>query len=267
MEFILREIHKTGSFGWLYLANLFLGFHFFVVSYVHSSFLSTFMSQAQMAYLYAAASALSLLALSITSSLLSRVGNYLTGVTAALFDLGALIGLAYFTDPGLLVVCFALHYFLVPVILFTLDVYVESNTTSEDSTGNTRGLFLLVATVSSLFGPVLAGALAGASADYGRVYLASAWFLVPFILILLIKFRQFADPVYQPFSFLKTLAGVLRDGDVFHIAMAQFLMRLYFAWMVHWLLVARYRRRALHYAVALRVRGVASRHHRGPVAR
>jgi len=232
MEFILRQIHKAGVFGWLYVANLALGFHFFSVQFLNSSFLSTFIPEREVGLLFAVSAVLALIALSIVTLILARIGNYRTVLIASLLDLVAVLGLAFSHNPGILVVCFAAYSLLIPVMLFTLDVFLESGMTDEESTGNTRGIFLSLGTLAALLAPVLGGYIAGEEAQYQYVYLVSSLFLLPFIAILITKYQDFADPVYQVFSPVRTLVTVLRDGNVFHIAAAQFLMRFFFSWMV-----------------------------------
>lgn len=235
MEFILRQIHNAGSFSWLYLANLFLGFHFFSVQYVHSSFLSEFLSEAQIGLLYTMAAGLTLVSVAATGLVLSRYGNYKVALVGACISLFAMLGLATTSDPGLRVVFFALHTLIVPVILFTLDVYLENYTKDENNTGNSRGIFLSIATLAALFSPVLAGQLLGDTSAYQRVYMVSALFILPFLIILMTHLRTFKDPIYRIFNPFRTFMSVVRDGDTFHIAMAQFLLRFYFAWMVIYL--------------------------------
>jgi len=235
MEFILRNIHRAGVFGWLYMANLFLGFHFFTVHYINSSFLSGFVPESQVGLLFASANALAVLALGAATIFLNKFGNYHTALVAGGLDFAAVLGLATLTDPGWLLVCFALHTLLVVVLIFTLDVFLENETLDEANTGNVRGIFLSVATLASLFGPMLAGYLAGVENNYQYVYLASALFLVPFVGILMKEFATFKDPHYPSFAPMRTFVTLCKDGNVFHIAVAQFLMRFYFAWMVVYL--------------------------------
>jgi len=235
MEFILRQVHKAGVFGWLYVLNLFLGFHFFSVHYIHSSYLSTFFTTTQVGILYTVSAALGLLMLGSVALFLTRYGNYQTALIAVSLDYLAVLGMATNNHPGIAAVLFGLHTLLVPVVLFSLDVFLERETKDESHTGNTRGIFLSVATLAALCAPALSGFLTGTDNEYQRVYMASALFLVPFIVILMWRFRGFVDQPYRLTSPFKTLLAVLHDGDLLHIGVCQFLMRFYFAWSVIYL--------------------------------
>lgn len=235
MEFILRQVHKAGVFGWLYVLNLFLGFHLFSLQYIHSSYLSTYFSTTQVGILYTVSAGMGLLMLAIVARFLAEFGNYRTALVAATLDYLAIICMATTTHPGLAAVLFAVHNLLGPIILFSLDIFLERETKDESHTGNTRGIFLSIATLAALCAPALSGLLAGPENEYHRVYLASAFFLIPFIIILVWRFRGFADQTYRVTSPFKTLFAVLHDGDLLHIGVCQFLLRFYFAWSVIYL--------------------------------
>jgi MFS family permease len=235
MEFILRNIHKARAFGWLYVANLFVGFHFSSIEFINSSFLLSFMSRNEMGTLIAVSSALAVLALSLTTRMLARWGVYHTVLTAAVIDFGAVVGLATLARPNVLVVCFTLHILLFPILLFGLDVLLENRAVDETETGNVRGIFLTIGMLASLFSPMIAGLLVGTEGVYSRVYLLSALFLVPFVGVLFAHARDFVDPVYRLFSPFATLRRVIADRDILSIATGQFLMRFFFSWMVVYL--------------------------------
>jgi MFS family permease len=203
--------------------------------YINSSFLAEFMPESQVGFLFAAASALGVIALGAATVFLNRFGNYNTALVAAALDFAAVVGLATLSEPGLLVVCFAVHFLLVAVLMFTLDIFLENKTTDEGNTGNVRGIFLSMATLAAMLAPVIAGYLAGDANRYEFVYIASAAYLVPFIIILMRHFHGFVDPHYPTLAPVRTFIKLLRDGNVFHIAVGQFLMRFYFAWMVVYL--------------------------------
>ncbi len=228
----MRQMRQVRSFGWLYFANLMVGFHFYSVQFINSNFLSTFLDTASVGILYTVASALGLLMVGSSGLFLSIFGNVRTALLFTVLDLCAMTTLAVTSDPGLLVVAFCVHTCLVPVVLFTLDVFLEREITDETTTGNVRGLFLSVATIAALFAPVVAGHLAGEEGAYARVYAFSALFLLPLLCVLVYRFRSFTDSSYRVFSPLRTLRAVIRNPDIGRIASAQFLMRFFFAWNV-----------------------------------
>lgn len=235
MEHILRRFHKAGIISWLYVIALFHAFHFFGIHYIDSSFLEQFLSQSDVGVMYAASSLLTLVVLASSVLFLSRFGNYYTALFATTLNFLASLGLALVSDIGWIFVLFVLHAMLMPLTLFCLDVFLESYTEDENTTGSIRGIFLTVAVVASLFSPLISGILVGEEAEYGNAYLMSALYLIPVILLLIVRFRTFVDPRYEILSVSKMFRVLCTNKNIFHISSAQFLLRFYFSWMVVYL--------------------------------
>jgi MFS family permease len=232
MEYVLRKFHRLGVFGGLYLMSLLFGFHYFGIHYINSSVLEGHISQTQVGFIFAVSSALSILTLGAASLFLKVLGNYNTALIATALNFSAMCGLAVSQDLGLILVFFALHTIAAPLTLFSFDVFLESSTKDESSTGRIRTLFLSMGLIASLFSPALSGLIAGDHALYQNVYLMSALFLLPVVVILHEQFRTFVDPVYEVLSVPRMLRSVWGNRDLFHVTMAQFLMWFFFSWYV-----------------------------------
>lgn len=235
MEYILRRIHKAGIFGWLYVLTLFHAFHFFAIHYVHSSFLEQFLSQTGVGFMFAASSALSLVVLFSVAIFLAKFGNYRVILFSVLLDFAVSLGLAYTHNIGWLFVFFVMNMVLVPVTLFCLDIFLENYTRDENTTGAIRGTFLSISNFASLIAPIISGWILGPESLFGKVYLIGALYLVPVAFILVARFRNFVDPVYDVLSPQKMLNLLRTDKNILNISSAQFLLRFYFSWMVVYL--------------------------------
>jgi len=228
----MRKVHQAGVFGWIYLANLLVAFHYFTLQFVHSSFFENIIPTKTIGILFAGSSLLSLFAYVYATRILARLGTYQTTFFVAVFDFFACIGLSFLFNPILLIACFVAHTVLVGFLILCLDVFLETDSKKiRSDTGNVRGIFLTVATLASLFSPVIAGTLISTKDAYHLVYLVSGLFLVPFLAILVLKFRTFVDPVYHIFSLQGITRALHMNPNVLHIAWGQFLLRLYFSWM------------------------------------
>lgn len=235
MEYILRKFNHVGVFGWLYVISLFFGFSYFGVHYINSSYLERHLSQSDVGLLFAISSALSVLVLGTITFILRRIGNYYVALTAAGGSIAALLGLSYTEDIGLTFVCFTLFTVLSQTTLFTFDVFLESNTKDENTTGSVRGIFLSMGLLAALFSPAIAGFLAGDTAMYEYAYLASAIYIIPVLLILVLRFRTFTDPPYHVLSIPRTVRTLWHNRNLLHISVAQFLLRFFFSWYVVYL--------------------------------
>jgi len=235
MEFILRKVQKAGVFGWLYAASLFHAFHFFSIHYINSSFLERYVSQSDVGLVIAVSSALTVLTVLTTTVFLAVFGNYRTAIAATFVNFLVSLGLGFSGDVGWLFVFFAVHTIMIPVTLFTLDVFLESNTQDENTTGSVRGIFLSMGMIAALVAPTLSGMLAGDENKYEYAYIASALFLIPVLIILIARFRTFEDPRYEILSPGKMVSALFHNRNLFHVSMAQFLMRFFFSWYVVYL--------------------------------
>ena len=236
MEYILRRAHKAGIFGWLYVMTLFHAFHFFSIHFVNSSFLEgLFGNQTDVGLMVAASNALTLLVLISVVVFLKQLGNYQTALLVTSINLIASLGLACVSDTGWLFVFYVLHTTMLPVTLFCLDVFLESYTKDESSTGAVRGVFLSMSITAALFAPVITGWIMGDAAVYRYAYLSSVLYLIPTLFILVFRFRKFEDPEYDVLSVPDMVRALKNNRDIFHVSSAQFFLRFYFSWMVVYL--------------------------------
>ena len=236
MEFILRKIHKAGSLSWLYLANLFVGLHYFTLQFVNSSFFSTYLGTDAVGIVFSLAALLTLLTLMEGPRFFAHIGVYKTARTAALLDLMATAGIVVVSHETLLVLFFVMHTVAMGIILLCLDLYLEQqNQGDTEEIGNVRGLFLTVATLAALGAQLLTGLLASSDPSYRTVYFTSMLFVIPFLAILVAQLRTCTYDPHHAYSFIATIRTLRRNSDIFHSGVAQFLLRFYFSWMTIYL--------------------------------
>ena len=232
MEYILRHIQRQGIFGWLYFANLFYGLHFYAVLYINSSFLERHLSQSEVGFVFAVSSLLAVFTLASAPLFLRKIGNYNMALLVTGMNLSAVLGLSFVTELGWILVLFAIHTMLLSLTLLSFDIFIESNTTDENTTGSVRGIFLSMGLIAALFSPFIASRIAGEGAQYELVYFIAGLYLVPIVLILSLRFKNFLDPVYQALSPRKMMRAVWHNENIWRISMAQFLMRFFLSWYV-----------------------------------
>jgi MFS family permease len=232
---MLQTTKQTKVFKWLFVSAFFNGLNIFAVQYINSSFLERYLNKTDVAFLFAVSSLLSLALLSISVIFLLKFGNYRTILTATILNLFAIIGLSVSTNPGLLFVFFVANSALVPLILFSFDVFLESYTKNEETTGSVRGFLLTTMTLSALLSPFISGMIAGKTSAYSKVYLLSAFYLLPVIFILITKFKNFTDSKYEFLSVKKIFLRFKNDKNFLNISVISFLLSFYFSWMVIYL--------------------------------
>lgn len=216
----------------VYLANLFLSFHYFTTVYVNSSFLETYIPTSTISAIYILASVLNIAIFIYVSTFLRAFGNFRLTLIFAFLDLLAVFGLAFTTNISYILPLFVLHQALVPMILFNLDIFLEHCTKDESVTGETRGIFLTVTNLALVLSPLLLAWLNIGDFDFSKAYLLSGMFLVPVVLIILISMRQFHDLPYHPFNLKYELKTFWQNRNLGCVLVVNFILQLFYSFMV-----------------------------------
>jgi MFS family permease len=211
-----------------------LSFHWSLVIYVNSTYLEQFVTAKTVGVLYMLGTLLTLFAFLHATPLLSKFGNRQLTILLTIVEIGALFGMAFSDSLYIVMPLFILHQAVVPLILFTLDIFMEDLIgVKEDATGERRGLFLTITSLMGALASLGAGKLLGAGVpNFALVYILSAGFLLPFLYIIIKRFRGFKDPQYPSFQIIEGIKTFWRYKDVRNVFCAHFLLQLFFAFMV-----------------------------------
>lgn len=231
MEGFVTLLRHRKRLLYIYAATFFLSFHYYVTAYVNSSFLSQFVTEETLSFLYVAGSLISILGLVFFTPLLRIVGNYRLLIFLVIAELAALLSLSFLHSPALLLIAFVFHQAIPVLILFTLDVFLENTNHSESKTGKLRGIFLTIINSALVISPLIMSALITDS-NFSLVYLFSAFSLLPLLFIGFFKFSHFPEPSYRPFHILKTARSFFAEKNLRSVFAANLLLQLFYAWMV-----------------------------------
>jgi len=219
-----REFRLLYTMGFVFAMSLALPL------YINSSFLGQYAPERLVGVLYTAGSVITLFALAVIPRVLSRFGNYRTIATIATMEAVLLLGLAFFTSFPVIAAIFVLYSAFLSLIFFNFDVFLETYS-SESRTGRIRGTFLTSLNLAILVSPLIAGLIL-TNGDYWKVYVLAAVLTTVLVLLLFSNFKHFKDPAYDHVPFWGTFRQMWRDGDMYHIFVANLLLRFFFAWMV-----------------------------------
>ncbi len=216
----------------VYLANLFLGFHYYLILYINSNFLSKYLSDQKLNIIYTLGAIFSILFL----FLLPRVLNILNAKFVVLFitfvEFVSILGLSIFNSTNPIVIFFVIYQAIGMLILYCLDLFLESQIKDEKNTGFARALFLTALNVTILISLLVVSKVAGSSLKI--MYLLSAATLLPFSLIVFYKFDKHIhkNKVFK----LRDIIDFLRDDkDTLRILSINFILQLFYAVMVIYL--------------------------------
>lgn len=228
---MLKEIiFIARPFATIYLIVFLFSLHIALPLYINSSYLSVFISENLVGVLYTIAAFIILFSLTVLPNILSVLGNFRTIHLLLFVQMGMFLILGTTESAILIIFAFIVAQALVTLILFNIDVFLESYST-DATTGEIRGVFLVALNLAFLLGPLLAGIIVSDS-DFGRVYLVSAALLLPIIYLVATRLSAFKDPEYDRHPFFQTVKKVWKSSDLRHVLISNLLMRFFFSWMV-----------------------------------
>ncbi len=225
---------RVRNFKVLYSAMILLSLHWSVVIYINSSYLEQYLTDTTVGFLYTVSALLTIFFFLTMSQLLNRTGKHLLTLTLAILECLTLIGLALATTPLLLMPLFIVHLTVVPLILFNLDIYMEELIgDDEHGTGGKRGILLTIMSLAGACAPLLSGYLIGeGEPQFAHAYFASALLMVPFIMIIMWRFKAFEDTKYPSIAVIEGFKQFWVRKNLRSVFIAHFTLQLFFAWMV-----------------------------------
>ncbi|MES2225467.1 MAG: MFS transporter [Patescibacteria group bacterium] len=214
----------------IYVSNLLVSFHYFLVIYITSTFLSAYVNAERLSLLYIIGSIVSVGLFSFFASAVQRIGNYRLILIYIALEALALLGLG-FGRGHVVIAAFVLFIAVSPVIYLNLDIFLEKSIKDEGATGGIRGMFLSMQNITQVLCPFLVGFLLIAN-EYWRVYTISLAFLFAAVITIVGYLRKFDDARYHPRTLWQSALYVFKHQTLYHVVVAQFLLRFFYAWMV-----------------------------------
>jgi len=229
-----RKAHLGARFGVVYLAMLVLSLHWAVVTYINSTYLHDFITEKTIGILYMVGSTITILAFLFISRILRDIGNYHLTIGLAISEIIVLVGMAIGNDVRIIIPLFIIHHAIVPLLLFNLDVFLESFIgNQEEHTGGKRGLLLTIMSLAGAFAPLATGFLLGGNEPrFYLAYVTGALLMLPFVYLIFKNLKTFKDPAYTHVEVLAALRRFWVHKDLRFVFLAHFLLQLFFAWMV-----------------------------------
>lgn len=220
---------KTNSLLSVYLLGFLFAFHTALPTYINSSFLNTFMTEKLVGNIYILASFFAIICFLIMPFILKRLGNYRTALFLVIFELITLLGLFFLTSAVWLVILFTLNLIVIPLIYFSTDIFLEGYS-SNQATGRIRGIYLTAVNLAWAISPLVSGLIL-VNGNYAQIYLASFIFLVPVLLILIIKLHCFKDSKYEATPVWQTIKVIWSNINLRNIFFVNWLLFFFYSWM------------------------------------
>jgi len=230
MDKILSPFRQSKLLNTLFLSNIFVSFHYALIIYINSTYLSNFFSETQVSALYIIGAIINTFLLLNASKILEKIGNYRFVVYVIIIEFFSTIGMVASATPFLIGLYFLTHTIAISLIYFNMDIFVESLCKSEGQTGSIRATYLTMANLTIVFAPIVVAFLL-TSNIYAYVYLASATSLLP-LYHLIKKFKKLELKVIRHIRIKETLTEYIKNKDLYNIFISNFLLQLFYAFMV-----------------------------------
>jgi MFS family permease len=213
----------------LFVGNFFFSVFIALTVYILIPFLSAFMPEAYTGLVIALAGLIAVTLFPFLPRLVTRYGAQQIALVFAIIEMIALLALA--VAPGaiagtlLIIVVMALQ----PLISYELDLLLEAATTDRNTVGRVRTIFLTAWNFGAFAAPLLLGALLASSNEYGKIFIAAAAILVPFVV--LFAARNLPRGPQPKLSHMQdTLVCIMHDRDLAAVTFAHFLLYLFYIW-------------------------------------
>lgn len=216
----------------IYLANVFLGFHYYLIIYVNSSFLSQFVSATLLNFLYTAGAILSIVFLLLLPRLFERVGAKTLTLFIIALEFISILGLSLTNKVALVAILFVSGQAFGILILYCLDLFLEASMQDEKTTGWVRALALTILN-STLIVSLLAVAKF-AQNSFNTLYLLSAIMLLPLFVLIIWSFDKNIHK-NKEISLKEMISFLSANKDVFRILVINFLLQFFYTVMIIYL--------------------------------
>lgn len=230
MDRVLLPFKQNKLLNTLFLSNIFVSFHYALVIYLNSSFLSKYFTDTQISSLYIIGSILNVIILLNASKFLEKISNYNFAMYTISLEFLAIACLAVTTSPFLVALSFIVHLSAISTLLFNLDVFVESVSKDESITGSIRGTYLTITNIMLVFAPLTVSLLVSNS-NYSMVYFLSSFLMIPLYLIIR-KFKNVDEAKMHHISIEKTLSEYVKSSDLYNSFVTHTLLQLFYGFMV-----------------------------------
>ena len=224
------RVSRTRRFRSVYLANIFLALHYYIILYVNSSYLGEFFGKELLSFLYILGSALSLFLLLNAPLLLNKFGNYRLILAFSIAELFAVGGLALTKSPLAIAAFFTLHQAMIIMISWNLDIFLEANQRRENHTGEVRGVYLTAANIILVLSPSFAAFIL--NWGFNTLYFVSALLILPLFFLAKYNLKTKNISPNKNFSLAAAFNRFRKDKNISSILFCALLLQFFYAGMV-----------------------------------
>ncbi len=211
----------------LTFGNFFASAHFFLIVYIITPYLATFMPDSTTGLVISLGAILTLSVFPIMPQLVRRYGPRRLGAFFAIIEAFVLAWLAVGPTPLPAILLVAVAVATTPLLNYQLDLLLEATIAKEGKTGRIRTLFLTAGNIALVFAPLIVGMTLDSGEAYWRVYAIAASSLLPFIVLMLVqKLPEGSSPSFV--TMVEAYTCLMKDKDLRAIVLAHGTLQFFY---------------------------------------
>jgi len=214
----------------VFLTGFFFSLHLAMVSYINSSFLSSFFSEGKVGILYVISSLASILTLLLIPKILPRLGGYKFLLYSSLFNALMLFSLSLSHNAYITGFMFVAYWISNSLIVFALDEILEI-VGEGFQVGRVRGIYLTILNTAWVLSQ-LASSQILIDFSFSLLYLIACGIMLLFFFIILLSMRNCPDPKYDKVPAFGSVVKFFRNKNLSRAYAMNFLLQFFFSWMV-----------------------------------
>ncbi|HEY1037181.1 MAG TPA: MFS transporter [Candidatus Paceibacterota bacterium] len=230
MDRIFGKLKNIQAMVLVFTSVFLLSFHYFFVYFINSTYLSTYFGEQSLGYFFTAGAILNIAVFLYAPRFLKKNGNYKLTIYLTMLELAALIGLAAIPNAFVAVALFILHQAVGPTLFYCMDIFIERYADSKEM-GSIRGMYLTIQNIPPIVTPFISGIIL-VKPEYWKIYMIGAALLIPFLIVIALNFKQFADQEYPVLRLKEAAKKFYADKNVFDVFVDHFLLHLFYGWTV-----------------------------------
>lgn len=214
----------------IFIAGLLLSFHYYLITYINSTYLSSLVREDVIGILYATGSILNIFIFLKTPSWIRKLGNYNFIRLISIVEIISIGFLAFAKNPILGILAFVIHHSVNPVILSCLDMYLEDSASTEHM-GKLRGTFLTILSIAAIISPLAIGSLVS-DGHFSKIYSYSLFFMFLFLLWTSKNFKKMPAAEFKAINIKEEIGEFLNDPKIKNVTFCYGLLQFFYSWMI-----------------------------------
>lgn len=203
---------------------------FALLSYINSSFLSSFVGEKFVGIIYIFGSIGSILALLFVPKIFRKIGGYKFLLLVSFINILALLSFTLVKNALTAGIIFVLYLSLNTLIIFSLDELLKIFS-KDSSTGKIRGMYITFCNLAWIITMLAFGSLLG-EFSFRTIYFIGFVLMTLFFLISYLFLKNSEDPIYDKINTTKYVREFFRNKNLSRAYGMTFLLQFFYCWMI-----------------------------------